>query len=75
VLEAAGYSEAAARAAWVRSQLQQPMIGGSDAILSPMDVTGPELEPHSRTMTSLRFKAKLNRNFCGKRKGEEVWVG
>jgi hypothetical protein len=72
VLEAASYSEAAARAAWVRSQLQQQLVGGPDAVLRPMTVEGPEVGPRSNTY--LRFRAKLNRNFHGKRKGDKVWV-
>jgi hypothetical protein len=71
VLEAAGCNEAAACAAWVCNQLQQPLLGGRHELLSKVNAEGPQALPHR---TYLRFKARLHRNFRGKRKGEEVLV-
>lgn len=67
VLGAAGYSEAAARAAWVRSQLQQPLLGGPDALVH-MDLLGPEVG------SKACFNAVLSRSFAGRRKRSRVTV-
>jgi hypothetical protein len=61
VLEVAGNSEAAAKASWVRSQLQRPLLGGQDALLS-IDADD------WNAATAATFTAQLMRPFRGQRK-------
>lgn len=68
VLEAAGYSEAAAKASWIRSQLQQPLLGGPAALLSL------DLEYDVGDIQTKCFSATLNRAYKGKRKHSDVDV-
>jgi hypothetical protein len=67
VLEAAGYSEAAARAPWVRSQLQRPLLEGPDALLT---IDQEDWE----AAIAATFNAELRRPFAGQRKHSKVSV-
>jgi hypothetical protein len=61
----------------MRTQLQQPLLGEASwlgalpELLSYVHDKGSEAEPR---LIYLRFRARLNRNFRGRRKGEEVIV-
>lgn len=70
MLDAAGYCEAAARSAWIRSQLQRPLLGGPEALLSMTYANVPEDDKS----TVLRFMAQLNRGFYGSCKGDTVQI-
>jgi hypothetical protein len=69
VLEAAGYSEAAGRAAWVRNQLHTPLLHGPGALLDYAymsdDYNGIDV---------IHFPAFLQRRYYGQRRGTDVSV-